>query len=207
MLRLFLMATGGLFFCATSAQADVEFLCRSIVGARLTVTILDEHDVAQMTLVDTNGSVSNTSMPLVPSTGSGFQYEAPNGGPVFYADGEEGTWTYNNLTSFCRIISVTAPDADAGEEPSPGSGQQPSNGEIPAISFGGYLRAGPGDEYPQVGRLRHNTAVSLINESGPEVSGYPFWLIRIPNGDIAYHWGGDLCIPGGALPGVRNEAC
>lgn len=207
MLRFFLMATGGLFLGAISAQADVEFLCRSITGVRLTVAILDGTDVAEMTLVDTDGSVSRTPMQRVPSTGNGARYEAPNNGPAFYADGEEGTWTYNSLTSFCRIVSVTEPDADPVEEQSPGSGEQPDSLEIPAISFGGNLRAGPGSNYPRVGRLRQDTPVSLINDVGPEVNGFPFWVIRIPNGDLAYHWGGNLCIPGGALPGVRNGAC
>lgn len=206
MLRLFLMASGGLFLGASSALAEVEFLCRSVSGARLTVTILDDENLAEMTLVDTDGTVSVVPMSLVRSVGNGFRYEAPNGDPVFHADGEEGTWTFNGLRSFCRIVSVTVPEADAEEEPSPGEGE-PGTGEIPAVSFGGNLRAGPGSEYPRVGRLRQGTAVSLLNPSGPDVGDYPFWLIRIPNGDIAYHWGGYLCVPGGSVPGVRSNGC
>lgn len=89
-------------------------------------------------------------------------------------------------------VAETAPDAP--ESP------------IPALSLGGNLRAGPGTEFEDVGGLDAGTAIALQSDTGVAFNGYNWWQIVLPSGEIAFQWGGVICVPDGGVAGVVADA-
>ncbi|MEJ6388010.1 hypothetical protein [Gymnodinialimonas ulvae] len=89
-------------------------------------------------------------------------------------------------------VAETAPDAPEGT--------------IPALSLGGNLRAGPGTEFEDVGGLDAGTAIALQSDTGVAFNGYNWWQIVLPSGEIAFQWGGVICVPDGGVAGVVADA-
>jgi hypothetical protein len=71
-------------------------------------------------------------------------------------------------------------------------------------SYGGRLRAGPGQEFEAVGRLSDGDAIEILADSGVVFDGYTWFRIRA-DGREAFHWGGILCAEGTALPGTLRR--
>ncbi|MEO1103443.1 MAG: SH3 domain-containing protein [Pseudomonadota bacterium] len=63
----------------------------------------------------------------------------------------------------------------------------------PGTSGGGVVRDGPGISYSRVGSLKQGDAISLLQDAGQPMNGYPWFEIQTPDGTIGYQWGGILC--------------
>lgn len=75
---------------------------------------------------------------------------------------------------------------------------------VPAISWGGIVRSGPGTDYPQIGRLANGDPVTITRETDQMYQGFPWFGVTLANGTKGYHWGGILCDPTGQLEGTFN---
>ncbi|MCB1382304.1 MAG: SH3 domain-containing protein [Notoacmeibacter sp.] len=72
---------------------------------------------------------------------------------------------------------------------------------IPAFSFGGKLRAGPGENFPQIGSVANRTPVLILRNSGVRMGDWDWMEIRV-NGKTGYMWGGLLCPDREMVPGI-----
>lgn len=63
----------------------------------------------------------------------------------------------------------------------------------PAGSWGGIVRAGPGQRFERIGSLREGEDVTLLEDTGHVWQGYPWFRIAYRNGREGYKWGGILC--------------
>ncbi|MEX2629963.1 MAG: SH3 domain-containing protein [Tistlia sp.] len=108
---------------------------------------------------------------------------------VGFADG--GLWMTNLcLEDDCRRtrwavirINEAGPEARETAPPLP----------LPAASWGGKLRAGPGTDYPQTGSLAEGERVTLLERTSVLRDGLPWFLIELSDGHTGYQWGGILC--------------
>lgn len=64
---------------------------------------------------------------------------------------------------------------------------------IEARSLGGYMRSGPGDNYPNVVALKSGTTVTLLQGTNVNVNGFSWFQVRNRSGQTGYQWGGRLC--------------
>ncbi|MEX2629966.1 MAG: SH3 domain-containing protein [Tistlia sp.] len=69
---------------------------------------------------------------------------------------------------------------------------------LPAGSWGGKLRAGPGTDYPQTGSLAEGERVTLLERTSVLRDGLPWFLIELSDGRTGYQWGGTPLRAGGA---------
>lgn len=76
----------------------------------------------------------------------------------------------------------------------------------PAMSLGGRVRAGPGMEYENLGSIHQGTQITLLENTGVMMNGYPWFGIRVFDGQTGYQWGGIICDPHGRVQGVF-ETC
>lgn len=78
---------------------------------------------------------------------------------------------------------------------------------IPAGSWGGVVRSGPGGKYSRIGTLEQGEHVMLMENTGVMWNGYPWWKIEIWGGNaIGYQWGGILCSLNAPMEGIY-ESC
>ncbi|MEM8576057.1 MAG: SH3 domain-containing protein [Pseudomonadota bacterium] len=63
----------------------------------------------------------------------------------------------------------------------------------PGTSGGGIVRDGPGISYSRVGSLKQGDVISLLENAGQEMNGFPWFEVQTPDGTIGYQWGGILC--------------
>lgn len=68
-----------------------------------------------------------------------------------------------------------------------------------AASWGGVVRSGPGMEYRRITSLRENERISLIENTGVMMNGYPWFRIRYRGRKAGYQWGGIICSRGAAV--------
>lgn len=73
-----------------------------------------------------------------------------------------------------------------------------------AGSTGGRVRSGPGLEHKRIDGLRDGDAIVLLEDSGVQMRGYPWFKIRFKNNREGYQWGGILCSFGAAIDGVKG---
>ena len=69
----------------------------------------------------------------------------------------------------------------------------PPPAPIPAGSWGGIVRDGPGRDHRRIATLREGERVLLIENTSVYVDGYPWWVIEFGGGRQGYQWGGILC--------------
>ena len=117
------------------------------------------------------------------------------------------------MTVHCELEVAGAGEATADAAGGPvedtageATGDASGSADIPAISLGGNLRAGPGTEFEDVGGLQQGTPITLLVDTGVVLDGYTWWEIEQANGQIAFQWGGVICVPGGGVNGVF-ESC
>lgn len=92
-----------------------------------------------------------------------------------------------------------------------GSNQPPDqggNGGFPmeAGSWGGIVRAGPGQEYARVATLAEGESITLLENTGVYSNDYPWFKIRYRGGREGYQWGGIVCGYGAPIEGAF-ETC
>ena len=99
--------------------------------------------------------------------------------------------------------SDDAPETGAEAEATPAPAPQITNRTgIPAISLGGNLRSGPGTAFPDIGDAVAGTEITLLSDSGIPFNGYNWWEVGLPNGEVAFQWGGVICAPSGGVAGI-----
>lgn len=88
------------------------------------------------------------------------------------------------------------------ERPREWAANAPSAPEFPraAGSWGGVVRAGPGQDYPPVGDLKEGDKVVLLAQSDMRMDDYPWFRIRFHGLDQGFMWGGILCSVGQPSP-------
>jgi len=62
-----------------------------------------------------------------------------------------------------------------------------------AGSRGGNVRNAPDPNAPKVGSTADGQTIELLGNAGGSYQGYPWFLIRMPNGSAGYLWGGGAC--------------
>jgi uncharacterized protein YraI len=77
---------------------------------------------------------------------------------------------------------------------------------LPARSWGGVVRSGPGGDYPRVASLREGDAVTILARTGVTWNGFEWLKISYHGNQVGYQWGGILCPIGTALQGTY-EVC
>lgn len=86
--------------------------------------------------------------------------------------------------------------APAPTAPAPAAVSQPDEFPVPAGSWGGVVRDGPGKQYRQIDSLDEGEAITLMGRSDVVEDGYPWFKIAYRDGKIGYKWGGILCSTG-----------
>ncbi len=76
---------------------------------------------------------------------------------------------------------------------------------IPAGTWGGIVRAGPGMNYQKIASLEEGEAVTLLRKSSVIFNRYPWFVIRFDNGRIGYQWGGILCATTQMVEGIFQK--
>jgi hypothetical protein len=69
-------------------------------------------------------------------------------------------------------------------------------------SWGGIVRSGPGQEFARVASLREGEPVTLLENTGAMMNGFPWFRIRFRAGSEGFKWGGILYGRGEAVPGA-----
>lgn len=77
----------------------------------------------------------------------------------------------------------------------------PAGYPMPAGSWGGIVRSGPGQSYAKVGSLQEGDPVTLVEKTEVFENGFPWFKITYSGGGSGYQWGGILC----AIGEVRAE--
>ncbi len=73
---------------------------------------------------------------------------------------------------------------------------------VRAGSWGGKVRAGPGQQYQHIDGLSEGEDVMLLENTGVMMGDYPWFKIQFKNGRVGYKWGGILCAKGVPVQGI-----
>lgn len=76
---------------------------------------------------------------------------------------------------------------------------------LSAQSWGGNVRSGPGTDFAILTSLAEGTPITLIENTGIDYNGYPWFEIAHSNG-TGFHWGGIICGTDEHIPGTF-ETC
>jgi len=215
------LAAGLMALATNAAQADV-FLCPGFGDVDVRITFLEGTNAAVaefMSGADTpSGPVDPVTMRSQPA-GDGLHYVG--GDLVLRGSGDLADLTSGELTVQCEpeggdgtgeaSVETSGGTGSVGESGGAGenggetAGDASGTAEIAALSLGGNLRAGPGVEFADVGGLVQGTDITLLVNTGVVLDGYTWWEIEQANGQIAFQWGGVICVPGGGVIGVLDS--
>lgn len=70
---------------------------------------------------------------------------------------------------------------------------QSSTFPVEAGSWGGKVRTGPGSSFKQVAGLKEGDTVTIVENTGVQMNGFPWFKIEFGDGQSGYKWGGVLC--------------
>lgn len=76
--------------------------------------------------------------------------------------------------------------------------------ELPAVSYGGILRSGPGMDYKKLASLRARDPLEVLEETDVWMGDYKWFKVKTSAG-TGYHWGGIFCSMGGKPEGVFSD--
>ena len=85
-----------------------------------------------------------------------------------------------------------------------GQPQPAASPGVPAFSFGGKLRAGPGENFRQIGSVANKTPVIILRNSGVRMGDWDWMEIRVGR-KTGYMWGGLLCPDQQVVPGIFDR--
>ncbi|WP_209348418.1 MliC family protein [Pontixanthobacter sp. CEM42] len=182
---------------AAHASFDDQFVCESIGDVDLLV-IISSRDSSNASVQFSSGDGTEEGEPTLEPmrqvvSASGMKYAGL--GLIFHSKGGEGTLETEAGSTTCRF---------AGEE----AEEWAEALDIQAWSWGGIVRAGPGMEFDRVTSLREGTPVTLRLKTGEMMNGYPWFMIRLPDGREAYQWGGILCTDSPPIDGTfAGDGC
>ncbi|EDQ33081.1 Bacterial SH3 domain protein [Hoeflea phototrophica DFL-43] len=75
-----------------------------------------------------------------------------------------------------------------------------------AASWGGIVRSGPTMESQRLDSLSEGEPITLLQNTGVDMGGYPWFQIRYRDGRGGYQWGGIICGRSQLIPGTY-ETC
>lgn len=131
---------------------------------------------------------------------SGFRFIKEGEFPLeFFGKHRAAILSYQFESVHCRLLPVEDPIDDDD------LGGAAIGVNVAAKSYGGRLRQSPSADAMAVGSLPEGAAITLLENTGVELNGYPWFLIRYTGGE-AYHWGGIICWLGEPVAGVY-QAC
>jgi hypothetical protein len=93
-------------------------------------------------------------------------------------------------------VKKLAEGAPTPSEPAPPAVSVADEFPVPAGSWGGIVREGPGREYRNIGSLDEGEAITLMERSDVVEDGFPWFKIGYRGGKTGYKWGGILCATG-----------
>lgn len=80
----------------------------------------------------------------------------------------------------------------------------PAATDLPAISYGGILRSGPGMEFKKKASLREGQPLEVLEATGTWMGDYQWFKVRSSSG-TGFTWGGIFCSEGGKPEGVLSS--
>jgi hypothetical protein len=220
----------GLFCVAAGAANAQSFSCPGFDNVDIRITLIEGTDaaIAEFISTDTATEAADPVTMRAEPGGDGLAYSA--GDLVLGGTSDAPELTAGGTTLPCAVAGVEQPavpaeqPAEIIEEPevaeapvqevAPEDPQAPIVQEAPApevlgaiaaISLGGNLRSGPGTDFEDIGGLDEGTAITLQADTGVAFNGYNWWEIVLPNGSVAFQWGGVICVPGGGVANVIED--
>lgn len=107
----------------------------------------------------------------------------------------------NGSSSFKRLYQITdSLHVGANNNGNNNGGNQ--NKGIVVGSWGGKVRSGPGMGYNRITSLRNGDPVTVLENAGVMMNGYPWFRISFKNGRTGYQWGGIMCGFDGPIQGL-----
>lgn len=182
-----LIAGGAIAALASTAQAEV-FDCGPLGDGSYIATIdpamPDRAEVVFSMGLDSGGATGDPAILMEVPTGSGFRYTGA--GMDLRGQGGEVELTVEDMVIVCTILGAGG-----------------SAGPMPAQSWGGNVRSGPGMNFDRVGSFREGQPIRLLRNTGVMMNGYPWFEVQDMEGRGGYHWGGIICaLPGQPVEGV-----
>jgi hypothetical protein len=104
------------------------------------------------------------------------------------------------------VLGIGLVSVSAWAEPAAAPAQVGFDHPVAAGSWGGIVRAGPGQDEPRLASLREGEPVMLLANTGIMRDGYPWFLIRFRGNQLGFQWGGILCRTETPIEGVF-ESC
>jgi hypothetical protein len=96
-------------------------------------------------------------------------------------------------------LKKMASEPAAGAPPPPAAAA-PATYPMPAGSWGGVVRDGPGQSYGKVDSLQEGDTVTLVERTDVMENNFPWFKITYSGGGSGYQWGGILCAIGKERP-------
>ena len=233
MINRITLSTGVLLCAAGGAQAQA-YLCPNFGDADVRITLIEGTDAAVAEFIAGADSPSAGADPVTMRAQRGVDGIAYAGGDLLLRGvGDTADLTAGDVSVSCTLDGAQAaqvepepveqpvevveetpepePEPDPVEvtpQPAPAVVEAPAPEAtgIAAISLGGNLRDGPGTEFADVGGLDEGTPINLLEDAGIVLNGYNWGRIEAASGEIAYQWGGVICVPGGGVSGVIEDA-
>ncbi|RKF13962.1 hypothetical protein D6850_12305 [Roseovarius spongiae] len=191
------------------APAGALFECEAVDDGAWRVFILDETpDIATAVFklgLDSGGGESSPYEMERAVSGSGFRYLGEGlefigkSDDAMLIDGEEKM--HCGVAPAWMMEEATAPPSQDGDGPLPDA---PDVEGMSAQALGGNIRSGPGTQHARIGTLARGTSITLMQDTGEELDGYNWFVIRKPDGETGHVWGGIICTPEETVPGVRG---
>jgi hypothetical protein len=122
-----------------------------------------------------------------------------------YPKGEAWMQSYFAAEKQCKEnhdYGSNQPPADDNE----GDDQSAANFPVDAGSWGGIVRAGPGQQYAKLTSLAQGEGITLLENTGIVSNDYPWFRIRYRGKREGYQWGGIICSIGDQVEGTF-ETC
>ncbi len=227
------LSAGAIFLAASAAQAQTQaYLCPGFGDVDVRIILIDGTDAAVAEFIAGADNPSGGGDPVTMRAqrgGDGITYAG--GDLLLRGTGDTADLTAGDTTVQCVLegAEAAAPAPAPAEQPvetvtdtevapaeetvetvevddvGEATGDASGAADVLAISLGGNLRSGPGTEFADVGGLDEGTAITLLVDTGISLNGYNWWEIELQSGEIAFQWGGVICVPGGDAPGVVND--
>lgn len=193
--RIFGTGVAATAFATQLSAQPLIFVCDDMGDLSLSV----HAQAGQALVIGEMGMDSGDSTFQVPlqeaQSGSGTRYEGD--GYEFVARGTEGVL----FPEGDPAITCQAADDGMGEAtPDAAGGGIEMNAR--AMSLGGRVRSGPGMDYTRLGSIAQGMPITLLENTGVMMNGYPWFRIRVATGEVGYQWGGIICDPAARVSGV-----
>lgn len=75
---------------------------------------------------------------------------------------------------------------------------------VDAVSLGGKVRFGPSIADAQASSTLSGQPLQLLGNAGSPYQGYPWFALRLSDGQIAYQWGGSICMQRRPIDGIKG---